>query len=139
MLPAAVIIKHNNPCGVAQDKSLDRRISKPINAIRFPPSAVLLVLTAVWMPKQPRLSSKAVLWNASSPLNLRHEAKGIFSAKKNLRLIVLDVARLQSQSVLISRKYPAGFCCRIKIIARLKPEELKIVSKIKPTKAQMEP
>jgi phosphoribosylaminoimidazolecarboxamide formyltransferase/IMP cyclohydrolase len=65
------------------------------------------------------------------------EAKGLFSIKKNLRLLVLDVYGL-AQERYDFKKISGGLLLQEKDNRALKPGELKIVSKIKPTKLQLE-
>jgi phosphoribosylaminoimidazolecarboxamide formyltransferase/IMP cyclohydrolase len=65
------------------------------------------------------------------------EAKSLFSVKKNLRLLVLDIYAIK-QECFDFKKVSGGLLLQDKDNRVLKPEELKIVSKIKPTKAQMD-
>ncbi|MBF0570884.1 MAG: bifunctional phosphoribosylaminoimidazolecarboxamide formyltransferase/IMP cyclohydrolase [Candidatus Omnitrophica bacterium] len=135
--PAAVIIKHNNPCGVAQDKSIDKAYHK---AYKCDPLSAFGGIIGFNRPVDAKTAAaviKSGFMECVIAPGFDDDAKGIFSVKKNLRLLVLDVYG-EDLEPFDFKKVSGGLLLQEKDNRSLKPEELKIVSKIKPTKLQMD-
>ena len=80
--PTAVIVKHNNPCGIASDKSIDRAYIKAFKCDSLSAFGGIIGFNRCVDAKTARLLSKAVLWNASSLLNLRHKRRVFYRLKR---------------------------------------------------------
>ena len=135
--PAAVIIKHNNPCGVAQDKSLDRAYIKAYKCDSLSAFGGIIGLNRCVDAKTAAAVIKSGFMECIVAPEFSEEAKSLFSAKKNLRLLVLDMYDVYQERYDF-KKVSGGLLLQDKDSRTLKPEELKIVSKVKPTKAQMD-
>jgi len=135
--PAAVIIKHNNPCGVAQAQTLEKAY---LNAYKGDPISAfggIIGLNRCVDAKTAAAIIKSGFMECIVAPEFGEEAKSLFSAKKNLRLLVLDVYGVKQERYDF-KKVSGGLLLQEKDNRALKPEELKTVSKVKPTKAQLD-
>ena len=135
--PAAVIIKHNNPCGVAQDKTLDKAFVKAYKCDSLSAFGGIIGLNRPVDTKTAAAILKCGFMECIVAPGFSDEAKALFAPKKNLRLLILDVAN-GSQERYDFKKVSGGLLLQEKDNRVLKPEEIKVVSKVKPTKAQLE-
>ena len=135
--PAAVIIKHNNPCGVAQDKTLDRAYVKAYKSDTLSAFGGIIGFNRPVDAKTAAAVIKSGFMECIVAPEFSTDAQKLFSAKKNLRLLVLDIANV-NQERYDFKKVSGGLLLQDKDNRVLKVEELKIVSKVKPTKAQLE-
>ena len=135
--PAAVIIKHNNPCGIAQDKSIDKAYIKAYKCDSLSAFGGIIGFNRCVDAKTASAVVKSGFMECIIAPEFTEEAKALFSAKKNLRLLVLDIYG-GNQERFDFKKVSGGLLLQEKDNRVLKPEELKTVSKIKPTKAQLD-
>ncbi len=135
--PAAVIIKHNNPCGVAQDKSLDKAYIKAYKSDTLSAFGGIIGLNRCVDAKTAAAVIKSGFMECIIAPDFSEEAKKLFSVKKNLRLLVLDLGGIKLEKFDF-KKVTGGLLLQEKDNRTIKPEELKVVTKVKPTKAQME-
>jgi len=133
--PAAVIIKHNNPCGIAQEKSIDKAYIKAHRCDPLSAFGGIIGFNRCVDAKTAAAVIKSGFMECVIAPEFSEEAKTLFSAKKNLRLVVLDVYGLPQERYDF-KKISGGLLLQEKDNRALKPEELKTVTKIKPTKAQ---
>ena len=135
--PAAVIIKHNNPCGVAQDKTLVGAYTKAYKSDSLSAFGGIIGFNRPVDAKTAGAVIKSGFMECIIAPGFSEEAKVLFAAKKNLRLLVLDIYAL-TQERYDYKKVSGGLLLQEKDNRILKAEELKVVTKIKPTKAQMD-
>ena len=135
--PAAVIIKHNNPCGVAQDKSIDKAFIKAYTCDSLSAFGGIIGFNRCVDAKTAAAVIKSGFMECIIAPEFTEEAKNLFSVKKNLRLLVLDVYGVK-QERFDFKNVSGGLLLQEKDNRTLKPEELKIVSKIRPTKSQLD-
>jgi phosphoribosylaminoimidazolecarboxamide formyltransferase/IMP cyclohydrolase len=134
--PAAVIIKHNNPCGAAQQSSLLDAYLKayacdPISAF----GGVLAfnhIVDAVTAEAVSRLFVECIV----AP-GFADEARGIFAAKKNLRLLVLPQGGLDHGKELQLKRILGGVLVQQPDLGTLKGKELRVVTKREPSEAEL--
>jgi phosphoribosylaminoimidazolecarboxamide formyltransferase/IMP cyclohydrolase len=134
---AVVIVKHNNPCGVATGKNqkqtyLDALGCDPVSAFGgiFAFNRTLEKDTAEEISK---LFAEVIIAPKFSA-----EALEVFESKKNLRL--LEVGELSTKYQVPStniRTVAGGFLVQSKDDIVLNKEQLKVVTKRKPTDAEM--
>ncbi len=134
--PAAVIIKHNNPCGTAQDKSLDKAYLKAYRSDPLSAFGGIIGLNRSVDAKTAKAIIKSGFMECIIAPEFTEEAKGLFVAKKNLRLLVLDIHGIKEDHFDF-KKVSGGLLLQVKDNRSLRPEEMKIVSKVKPTKPQI--
>jgi phosphoribosylaminoimidazolecarboxamide formyltransferase / IMP cyclohydrolase len=135
--PAAVIIKHNNPCGVAQAESIEKAYLKAYKCDSLSAFGGIIGFNRPVDAKTAAVVIKSGFMECIIAPEFTEEAKGLFSLKKNLRLLVLDVHRVDQERY-DYKKVSGGLLLQEKDNRTLKPEELKVVSKIKPTKSQLD-
>src|SRR2546430_324750 len=134
--PAAVIIKHNNPCGTAEqstlrDAYLKALASDPISAF----GGVLAfnrVVDAATAEEVAKLFAECI----AAP-GFDSKAKEIFSAKKNLRLLELPANGLDPERELQLKRILGGMLIQQPDIGELEDGKLKIVTKRQPTAEEM--
>ena len=113
--PACVIVKHANPCGVAEGDEPARRLSQGARpAIRPPPSAASSRSTSRSTPKPPKAITEIFTEVIIAP-DASEEAIQIVAAKKNLRLLLaggLPDPRAKGLTAKIGRVRIAGAVAR---------------------------
>ncbi len=134
--PAAVIIKHNNPCGAAQQSSLLDAYLKayacdPISAF----GGVLAfnhIVDAVTAEAVSRLFVECIV----AP-GFADEARDIFAAKKNLRLLILPQGGLDNDKELQLKRILGGVLVQQPDLGTLKGKELRVVTKREPSETEL--
>ncbi|MDD5116451.1 MAG: bifunctional phosphoribosylaminoimidazolecarboxamide formyltransferase/IMP cyclohydrolase [Candidatus Omnitrophica bacterium] len=134
--PAAVIVKHNNPCGAAEDKSLDKAYLNAWKCDRLSAFGGIVALNR----KMDLLTAKAVsksgfLECIIAPAYAK-ESLVLFKNKKNLRLLELgDLSVIREPEF---KRVSGGMLLQDKDLLSLEPGNLKVVTRKKPTRAQMQ-
>jgi phosphoribosylaminoimidazolecarboxamide formyltransferase / IMP cyclohydrolase len=134
--PASVIVKHNNPCGTAEQDSLleaYRRAlaSDPVSAF----GGVLAfnrVVDAATAEEVARLFAECI----AAP-GFEEKAKAIFSAKKNLRLLELPPGGLAPERELQLKRILGGVLVQEPDNGEIGDSELRTVTKRVPTAEEM--
>jgi len=134
--PAAVIIKHNNPCGAAQQATLLDAYTKayacdPLSAF----GGVLAfnhIVDAVTAEAVAKLFVECIV----AP-GFADEAKDIFAAKKNLRLLQLPQGGLDNSKELQLKRIQGGMLVQQPDLGSLKGKELRVVTKRSPSEAEL--
>ena len=134
--PAAVIIKHNNPCGTAEQATLRDAYLKayacdPISAfggvLAFNP-----VVDAATAEEVAKLFVECIV----AP-GFDEKAKAIFAAKKNLRLLELPAGGLEPERELQLKRILGGMLVQQPDLGELSDAELRTVTKRVPTADEM--
>lgn len=134
--PAAVIVKHNNPCGVAEDNSLDKAFSRAHKCDPLSAFGGIVALNRKLDPKTAGIIAKSGFLECIIAPGFDPQALALFKEKKNLRLLELDdLAPLEEPEF---KRVGAGMLLQDKDLKTLDLKELKVVSKKKPTKKQLE-
>jgi phosphoribosylaminoimidazolecarboxamide formyltransferase / IMP cyclohydrolase len=134
--PAAVIIKHNNPCGAAEQKTLVDAYVKafacdPLSAF----GGVLAfnhIVDAVTAEEVVKLFVECIV----AP-GFADRAQEIFAAKKNLRLLQLPQRGLDQDTALQLKRIFGGMLVQQADLGSLEGRELKVVSKRAPSDAEL--
>jgi phosphoribosylaminoimidazolecarboxamide formyltransferase/IMP cyclohydrolase len=134
--PAAVIIKHNNPCGAAQQATLAEAYLKafasdPVSAF----GGVLAfnhIVDAVTAEEVSKLFVECIV----AP-GFADRAQEIFAAKRNLRLLQLPHGGLHHDKELQLKRILGGMLVQQPDLGVLYDKELKIVTKRAPTEAEL--
>ncbi|MBI5150050.1 MAG: bifunctional phosphoribosylaminoimidazolecarboxamide formyltransferase/IMP cyclohydrolase [Candidatus Omnitrophica bacterium] len=135
--PAAVIIKHSNPTGVAEDQSLAGAYR---NAWRCDPVAAfggIIGLNRGVDTATAKLILKSGFMECVIAPGFEGAALKMLAEKKNLRLIELDFARVADGGFDFKRVY-GGLLLQQRDDRGLKETDLKIVTRKKPTRKQVE-
>jgi phosphoribosylaminoimidazolecarboxamide formyltransferase / IMP cyclohydrolase len=134
--PAAVIIKHNNPCGTAEQETLHDAYLKafacdPVSAF----GGVLAfnqVVDAATAEEVVKLFAECIV----AP-GFDEKAKAIFATKKNLRLFELPPNGLDPEKELQLKRILCGMLVQQPDLGELKDSELRTVTKRVPTAEEM--
>ena len=134
--PAAVIIKHNNPCGASeQDCLLDAYLKAlacdPISAF----GGVLAFNRTVDAATAEEVAKLFVECIAAPSFDAR--AKTIFAAKKNLRLLELPPDGLEPDGDLQLKRIRGGILVQQPDLGQIQDTELRTVTKRVPTAEEM--
>ena len=135
--PAAVIIKHNNPCGVAEDKDLAKAYKSAWACDKLSAFGGIIGLNRPVDQKTAEAISKSGFMECVIAPSFDKAAFDVLALKKNVRLMELlpeDFLRDRYDF----KKVPGGLLLQDTDSRELDPAEVKVVSKKKPTKAQME-
>jgi phosphoribosylaminoimidazolecarboxamide formyltransferase/IMP cyclohydrolase len=134
--PAAVIIKHNNPCGTAEQTTLRDAYLKalacdPVSAF----GGVLAFNREVDAATAEEVAKLFVECIAAPGFAAR--AKEIFAAKKNLRLLELPPGGLEPERELQLKRILGGMLVQQPDLGELNDRELRTVTKRVPTAEEM--
>lgn len=134
--PACVIIKHNNPCGVAEAKSLLEAYKKAL--VCDPISAFGGIIAFNYEVDSDTAYEVTKLFTECiiAP-SYTQKAKEIFSKKKDLRLLVLPQllqAKTEQEEI---RQIDGGFLLQNKDLLLINENNLKIVTNRKPTEEEL--
>jgi len=134
--PAAVIIKHNNPCGTAEQATLRDAYLKayacdPISAF----GGVLAFNTVVDAATAEEVAKRFVECIVAPGFD--EKAKAIFAAKKNLRLLELPAGGLEPERELQLKRILGGMLVQQPDLGELSDAELRTVTKRVPTAEEM--
>lgn len=134
--PAAVIVKHNNPCGVAEDKSLDKAFSLAHKCDPLSAFGGIVALNRRLDVKTAKIIAKSGFLECIIAPAFDKEALNLFKDKKNLRL--LELADLEPIEETDFKRISGGLLLQDKDTKALDLNNLKVVSKKKPTKKEMD-
>jgi phosphoribosylaminoimidazolecarboxamide formyltransferase/IMP cyclohydrolase len=134
--PAAVIIKHNNPCGTAEQGTL---LDAYLKALACDPvSAFGGVLAFNRVVDGATAEEVAKLFvECIAALGFDEKTKAIFAAKRNLRLLELPPGGLEPERELQLKRILGGMLVQQPDLGEIKDSELRIVTKRAPTAEEL--
>ncbi|MBW3242248.1 bifunctional phosphoribosylaminoimidazolecarboxamide formyltransferase/IMP cyclohydrolase [Epibacterium sp. DP7N7-1] len=134
--PAVAIIKHANPCGVARGATLLEAYNKAFDCDRTSAFggivALNMPLDAATAEAITQIFTEVVIAPGASD-----EAKAIFAAKKNLRLLITDGLPNPQDAGLTTRQVSGGMLVQDKDVGHRAMDDLKVVTEKAPTDEQM--
>jgi phosphoribosylaminoimidazolecarboxamide formyltransferase/IMP cyclohydrolase len=135
--PAVVFIKHNNPCGVAENKDLLKAYKEAWDCDKLSAfGSIVSVNREIDLPLAKLIVKSGFLECVICP-RFSPEALNLLKGKKNLRL--LELAHLSEKTPgLDFKKVDGGLLLQDKDSKTLDKEALKVVSKKKPTKSELD-
>jgi len=134
--PAAVIVKHNNPCGVCEDKKLDQAYLNAWKTDKFSAFGGIVALNRKMDLKTAKIIVKSGFLECIIAPGFDGKARALFKDKKNLRLLELnDLNPIDEPEF---KRISGGLLLQNKDLLTLDVNNLKVVTKKKPTKAQMQ-
>jgi len=134
--PAAIIIKHNNPCGAAEQKTL---LDAYLKALASDPVSAFGGVLAFNRPVDAATAeavAKLFVECIAAP-GFDEKAKSIFAAKKNLRLLELPPGGLEPERELQLKRIQGGMLVQQPDLGELSDQELRPVTKRLPTPEEM--
>ncbi|MBI4982425.1 MAG: bifunctional phosphoribosylaminoimidazolecarboxamide formyltransferase/IMP cyclohydrolase [Candidatus Omnitrophica bacterium] len=134
--PAAVIVKHNNPCGVAEDKALELAFVNAWKCDKLSAFGGIVALNRKMDRKTAIAIIKSGFLECIIAPGFENGVIEMFREKKNLRLLELpDFAQVDEAEF---KRVSGGMLLQGKDLLTLDENKLKVVTKKKPTKIQME-
>jgi phosphoribosylaminoimidazolecarboxamide formyltransferase / IMP cyclohydrolase len=134
--PAAVIVKHNNPCGVAEDKSLDKAYLNAWKCDKLSAFGGIVALNRKMDLITARVVIKSGFLECIIAPGFDKEALKLFKEKKNLRLLELDDLSIVDEPEI--KRVSGGMLLQDKDLLTLDAHNLKLVTKKKPSQAQVQ-
>ena len=133
--PAAVVTKHNNACGAAEDESLDRAYLNAWKCDSLSAFGSIVGLNRKLDLKTAKLIMRSGFIECVIAPGFKQEALNLLKQKKNLRL--LELADLESVNEFDLKRIEAGLLVQDKDLNLDELNNLKVVTKKKPTKSQL--
>ena len=134
--PAMAIIKHANPCGVALGDSLADAYAR---ALKCDPVSAFGGIIAVNRPMDAACAEamKDIFLEVVIAPEVTAEARAIFAAKKNLRVLETGAMPDPAAPGLMTKLLSGGFLLQDRDAGRIGANDLKIVSKRAPTEQEI--
>lgn len=136
-LPAVAFIKHNNPCGVAQDKDILKAYKNAWGCDKLSAFGGIVSVNRKIDLALAKLIVKSGFLECIICPAFAPEALALLKEKKNLRLLELP-GLLNKGKAIDFKKVNGGLLLQDEDSLTLDEKTLKVVTKVKPTKAQME-
>ncbi len=134
--PACAIIKHANPCGVATASTLTEAYQRAYHCDQTSAFGGIVALNqeldAATAEEIVKIFTEVVI----AP-NATEEAKAIFAAKKNLRLLTTGALPDPKAKGLAFRQVAGGFLVQDRDSGHVSASDLKVVTKRAPTEAEL--
>ncbi|WP_225026212.1 bifunctional phosphoribosylaminoimidazolecarboxamide formyltransferase/IMP cyclohydrolase [Xinfangfangia pollutisoli] len=135
--PACAIIKHANPCGVGRGETLAQAYQRAYTCDTTSAFGGIVALNqpldAATAEEIVKIFTEVVIAPGASD-----EAKAIFAAKKNLRLLTTEGLPDPKQGMLAFRQVSGGFLVQDSDVDSITPADLKVVTKRAPTAQELE-
>ena len=134
--PVCAIIKHANPCGVGKAGTLREAY---LRAYRCDQTSAFGGIVALNQPLDAETAEEIVKIFTEVVIapGASDEARAVFAAKKNLRLLTTKALPDPRAAGLAFRQVAGGFLVQDRDYAGLPASDLKVVTKVAPTPAQM--
>ena len=134
--PACAIIKHANPCGVATGATLEEAYSRAFDCDRVSAFGGIIALNraldAATAAKIAEIFTEVVIAPEAD-----EEARAIFAAKKNLRLLVTGGLPDPRSKALTFRQVSGGVLVQDKDTGHVTAADLTVVTKRAPSEAEL--
>ncbi len=136
-VPACVVVKHNNPCGVALAKDIDTAYKKAWDADSLSAFGGVVAVNRPVDIGIAELASKVFIEIVIAPA-FHEEAVEVLTQKKDIRLLVMDEERMPHGSEKDYKKVEGGLLVQDVDLDRGERDEMRIVSKRHPTEPEWE-
>jgi len=136
--PTVVFVKHTNPCGLASALTIEEAYQKAYQGDPLSAYGSIIGINGIVGTKLADLINETPFVEAVLAPDFEGEALNILRQKKNRRLI--KVGDLKNRDVQIKdiKKIPGGFLVQDRNIKEITIEDLKVATKRKPNKGELE-
>ena len=134
--PAIAIIKHANPCGVARGDTFAQAFGRAFDCDRTSAFGGIVALNGTLDGDTARAISEIFTEVVIAP-EATDEAKEVFAAKKNLRLLTTGGLPDPDAARLAVRQVAGGWLVQDDDVGRVTTDDLKVVTKLAPSDAQI--
>lgn len=132
--PACAIIKHANPCGVAQGDTLEQAYSRAFDCDRTSAFGGIVALNQELDGQTARAITQIFTEVVIAP-GATDEARAMFAAKKNLRLLTVPGLADPASAAIAYKQVAGGLLVQDRDNGI--PQDFRIVTKVSPTEQQM--
>ena len=134
--PACVIVKHANPCGVAVSADLSTAYARALECDAVSAFGGVIAVNRALTGADARLITDIFTEVVIAP-GADEEARAVFAAKKNLRLLITDGLPDPLAAGEVFRSVAGGFLVQGRDRSRLSAADLKIVTRRQPTPTEI--
>lgn len=138
ILPAVVFIKHNNPCGVAENKNILLAYKNAWGCDKLSAFGGIVAINRKVDLALAKLIAKSGFLECIICPAFSLEALSVLKDKKNVRLLELSGMVENKQEDFDLKKVSGGLLVQNEDNVTFEEKNLKVVTKIKPTKKEME-
>ena len=135
--PACVIVKHANPCGVAIGKDLSEAYARALECDAVSAFGGVIAVNRPLNGADAQRITEIFTEVVIAP-GADDEARAIFAAKKNLRLLITDGLPDPHGPGEVFRSVAGGFLVQSRDRSLIKPADLRIVTRRQPTPQEIE-
>ncbi|SNS64849.1 bifunctional phosphoribosylaminoimidazolecarboxamide formyltransferase/IMP cyclohydrolase [Antarctobacter heliothermus] len=135
--PACAIIKHANPCGVAKGATIKEAYQKAFDCDRTSAFGGIVALNGALDGETAEAIAEIFTEVVIAPA-IHQDAKDIFAKKKNLRLILAPGLANPAQAGVAWKQVSGGLLVQDRDNGARALDDLKVVTKLAPTEAQMQ-
>ena len=135
--PACVIVKHANPCGVAIGSDLSEAYARALECDAVSAFGGVIAVNRSLNGADARAITDIFTEVVIAP-GADDEARAVFAARKNLRLLLTDGLPDPLASGEVFRSVAGGFLVQSRDRSRIRPADLKIVTRRQPTPQEIE-
>ncbi|MFN4287899.1 MAG: bifunctional phosphoribosylaminoimidazolecarboxamide formyltransferase/IMP cyclohydrolase [Brevundimonas sp.] len=134
--PACAIIKHANPCGVAMAQTIEEAYARALQCDSVSAFGGVVALNRPIGAREARQITDIFTEVVIAP-GADDEARAIFAAKPNLRLLLIEAMPDPAGKAEVFRSVSGGFLVQSRDLTRLSPDDLRIVTRREPTDDQV--
>lgn len=134
--PAAVVVKHNNSCGVAEDETLDKAFLFAYKCDPLSAFGGIVALNRKIDLKTAKVIAQSGFLECIIAPGFAKGARDLFKDKKNLRLLELDDIEPINEPEL--KRVSGGLLLQDKDLVTMDVNNLKVATKKKPTKQELD-
>ncbi|HHS89380.1 MAG TPA: bifunctional phosphoribosylaminoimidazolecarboxamide formyltransferase/IMP cyclohydrolase [Rhodobacteraceae bacterium] len=135
--PACAIIKHANPCGVARGATLSQAYTRAFDCDRTSAFGGIIALNQTLDGETAEEIARIFTEVVIAP-DADADARKVFAAKKNVRLLVTGGLADPRQAALSYRQVSGGLLVQDKDTGHIGPDELKVVTRKTPGQAEID-
>ncbi len=134
--PVCAIIKHANPCGVARGKTMLEAYRAAFQTDQVSPFGGIIALNQTLDAETAQEIARIFTEVVIAP-DVTDEAKAVFAAKKNLRLLTTGGLPDPRAPGKTWRRVSGGYLVQDRDYGRVDADDLKVVTKRAPTEAEL--
>lgn len=134
--PAAVVVKHNNPCGVAEDGTLDKAFLSAYKCDPLSAFGGIVALNREIDLKTAKVIAQSGFLECIIAPGFAKGVRDLFKDKKNLRLLELDDIEPINEPEL--KRVSGGLLIQDKDLVTMDVNNLKVATKKKPAKQELD-
>jgi phosphoribosylaminoimidazolecarboxamide formyltransferase/IMP cyclohydrolase len=136
--PTVVFVKHTNPCGLASASSIEEAYQKAYHSDPLSAYGSIIGINRVVDSKLVDLINETPFVEAVLAPNFEGESLNILRQKKNRRLIKVGDLENRDAQIKDIKKIPGGFLVQDRDLKKISVEDLKVITKRKPNKDELE-